>query len=161
MASTIKPGTPVSNMTKVRFRPAFRFPGAALLCFVFLAAATLALPASAQGMPLDGANSTSLLNHADASGAGNGSPADDGGAIDADDRGLLDAEARDLSDCCDDRDDVAATASFEAYDAHFVRSLTLIEDKRIRAIWLSHRSQVARIDDGSPRVYARPPPVTS
>jgi len=148
-------------MTKVRFRPAFRFPGAALLCFVFLAAAALALPASAQDLPVHDSTASSRVDHADASSAGNKVPSDDDGAIDSSDRGLLDAEARSAADCSDGRDDIPASASAEAYGADFIRSLTLIEDNRIRAIWLGHRSPVARIDDGSPRIYARPPPVIS
>ncbi|WP_417677600.1 hypothetical protein [Roseibium sp.] len=148
-------------MTKVRFRPAFKFPGAVLLCFVFLAASAFALPASAQGTPRDGAISSSRLEHSDASAARNTAPADDDGTLDTGDRGLLDSEARAPADCSDGFDDVAATAFSQAGGTDFIRSLSLLEDNRIRAIWLGHRSPVAWIDDGSPRIYARPPPVIS
>lgn len=148
-------------MTEVWFRPAFRFPGAAFLCFVFLAAMAYTLPASAQGAPLEGATSPSRLEHTDASATRNDAPADDSGAVDTGDRGLLDTEARVPADCSDGFDDVAATAFSQAGATDFIRSLSLIEDTRIRAIWLSHRSPVAWIDDGSPRIYARPPPILS
>lgn len=148
-------------MTKVRFRPAFRFPGAAFLCFVFLAAAAYALPASAQGIPLDGATSSPRLEQSGALATRHDAPADDDGTIDTGDRGLLDTEAWFPADCSDGFDDVSATAFSQAGGTDFIRSLSLIEDTRIRAIWLSHRSPVAWIDDGSPRIYARPPPVLS
>lgn len=148
-------------MTTVRFRPAFKFPGAVLLCFVFLAAAAFALPASAQGLPLDGATSSSRLEHTDTAGTRNNAPADDDGTIDTGDRGLLDTDARVPADCNEAFDDLSATAFSETGDTDFIRSRTLIENNRIRAIWLSHRSPVAWIDDGSPRIYARPPPILS
>lgn len=146
-----------TDPTFKRFQLSRLFPGVALLWLVLLLSGIAFQPAAA-GTPNAQATFLAYSDQLNDSHADTGGPANGGTALNICEKDLLDVEALFPAGIDDDTGETPVATSADAYSADMIRRLLLIDQERSRSIWLAYRSPTVKIADGSPRLYARPPP---